>query len=144
MRDAGILRRPTRRRAPYEFSIVQENQLRPLRSHARLTLFRERGPLSNFAFRAGEKQQRVGLPHAKIAPASGFGLSHINDIVIGRLEAMEPMTGVSCRPDTPDEFRSAAQRQCLHELRRKAADVNFDALRNQRESASTSQGRRHT
>ncbi len=126
---------PTRCRPAHQLAIVHENELGALRRQTGAALPVECRPAAHVALCAREQQQRIRLPHTQVAPPAGFGFRHIHDVVVGSLQPMEPMAGMSRRAHAPHQLGSPARRQRLCEFRREPANVHFKTLRNEGERA---------
>src|SRR5882757_6111885 len=127
---------PAGGRAARDIAIVQENELGPLRSHARFPRPGERLPRPNIALSTSQQQQCVCLPDAQAAPAAGGGITHIHHEVIGRLYLMKPMARVRFSADAPDQLGPSEATQCFDELTCEATHIDFDALRQKSKGAS--------
>ncbi len=108
---------------------MQQDQLGPLRRHARLTRACERLPASRRAFRASQQQQCVGLANAQVAPTTRRGISHIHHEVVGAFDLVKPVAGVGFGAHAPDQLGAPETAQRLDEVTGEAADIDFDALR---------------
>ncbi len=135
MREVRILLEPTCSRTAYEVAIVKKNELCPLRREARFALSLQHGPAASLALRTRKQQQCIGLPDAQIAPHGRLRVGDVDYVVVGSLETVEPMTGVRRGTHAPHELRPTARGQRLDELSRESANIDLQALRDQREGA---------
>src|SRR3977135_939870 len=77
--NSRLNREPPGRGAPRDAALVEQDELRSLRGHARLALTGKGLPAPRGRISPCEQQQRVCLPDAKTAPAARSRVANIHD-----------------------------------------------------------------
>src|SRR5882724_6628139 len=138
--DARLYGEPASRSAAHDVAIVQQNEFRSLRGHARLAWAGKSFPPPCSGFSACEQQQGIGLPDAQTAPAARCRIADIHDEVVDRFDLVKPMTRVRFGAHAPNELGTSETAQCLYEVACETAYINFDTLRQKSERAGAVAG----
>src|SRR4051794_32006079 len=115
VRNSGLYSKPAGGSAACDAAIVQENELRSLRRHPRLTRAGQGLPAPCAAVGSCEQQQGIRLADAQAAPAARSRIANIHDEVVGTFDLVEPMTRVRLGTDTPNQLCPPETAQCLYE-----------------------------
>ena len=135
VRNLRQVRQPASRRPGLDAAVVRKHQLPALRGEAVIVRPAQRGPAAGGTLGARQQQQRIGLALAELGPAVRRRLGHVDDEVVGRLDVVEPLTGVRRAARIPDQLGASELAECIDQPGGEAREVDLQTLRQDREGA---------